>query len=186
MRDALGPNRTVTLRPFGRGDFERLISWAPSEAALADWCGGFFRHPLDAAQLGRYLDSAQDGNSRLIFTACADSGEPVGHVEISQIWPHLSSRLSRVLVAPSHRRRGIGTTMVGLAVSLSFDRHHVDRVDLGVSTGNVAAISCYRGLGFEAVGIWRKAFVAGGRDMDVQWMTLRRAAWSTRMALAHV
>ena len=29
----------VTLRTFGREDFERLISWVPTEARYLPWCG---------------------------------------------------------------------------------------------------------------------------------------------------
>jgi hypothetical protein len=49
----------VTLRPFARVDFGRLISWVRSETALVEWCAGFFRHPLDDAQLDRYVESSQ-------------------------------------------------------------------------------------------------------------------------------
>jgi ribosomal protein S18 acetylase RimI-like enzyme len=75
------------------------------------------------------------------------SGEAVGHIEISQIWPHLSSRLSRVLVAPNQRRRGFASNMVAQALLVSFDQYFVDRVDVGVSATNSAAIGCYAKLG---------------------------------------
>ena len=32
----------VTLHPFGREDFSRLISWLPTEADLVEWCAAFF------------------------------------------------------------------------------------------------------------------------------------------------
>jgi RimJ/RimL family protein N-acetyltransferase len=125
----------VALRPFAREDFGRLISWVRSEAALVEWCAGFFRHPLDDAQLDRYLESSKQPNARAIWVAETSDGDPVCHVEISQIWPHLSSRLSRVLVAPDYRRRGIGSAMIAKALSFSFRQHHVSRIDLGVSGG---------------------------------------------------
>jgi len=167
----------VTLRPFERGDFERLISWLPSAAALGQWCASFFAFPLDETQLQRYLDSARQPNSRAIFTARLASGEPVGHVEISHIWPHLSCRLSRVLVAPDCRARGIGGAVVARALADAFETHHVDRIDLGVDADNLAAIACYRRQGFAHVGTWPKAMAAGPDMIDVYWMTLWRAAW---------
>lgn len=170
----------ITLRPFGRSDFARLISWLPTEAAHIDWCAGYFRYPLDDAQLERYLESGEVPNSRAIFVAETRSGDAVGHVEISHIWPHLSSRLSRVLVAPARRRGGVGMAMVGQAISFSFDAHRVARIDVGVSQDNVAAIGCYRKLGFEPVGTWKDAMVVGANSIDVCWMTIARHDWSVR------
>ena len=168
----------VALRSFVREDFGRLMSWVWSEAALVEWCAGFFRHPLDEAQLDRYLESSKQPNARAIRVAETSGGDPVGHVEISQIWPYLSSRLSRVLVAPDHRRRGIGSAMIAKALSFSFRQHHVSRIDLGVSAGNSAAIACYEKLGFRHVGTWPDGIVVGPARIDVYWMTVMRDQWS--------
>jgi RimJ/RimL family protein N-acetyltransferase len=152
----------VTLGPFGREDFARLISWLPTEAELIEWCAAFFQYPLTDAQLERYVEG----------------DEAVGHIEISHIWPHLSSRLSRVLVAPDQRRRGFASSMVAQALLFSFDQHFVDRVDLGVSATNSAAIGCYAKLGFRPVGKWPNAIVAGSSTLDVIWMTVTRDTWT--------
>ncbi|MFM9848872.1 MAG: GNAT family N-acetyltransferase [Hyphomicrobiaceae bacterium] len=168
---------SIALQPFGRDDFDRLIGWLPSEGALIAWCAAFFRYPLDHAQLERYLASAEQPNTRVIFTAFENTNA-VGHIEISHIWPHLSSRLSRVIVAPEHRRRGIGEAVVGQALSYSFSEHHVDHIDLGVSASNDAAIACYRKLGFRHVGTWPKAMATTTQVINVHWMTVGRADWA--------
>ena len=169
----------LEFRPFDRQDFDRLISWVPTAGALGDWCASFFTHPLTCAQLQRYLDSAEKANARVIFTAVVPSGEAVGHAEIGHIWPHLSSRLSRILVAPGHRRNGFGGAMVASTVAYSFTEHHVDRIDLGVASENAAAIDCYHGQGFRRVGKWPRAMEVAGKIIDVCWMTIDRKAWST-------
>jgi len=172
------PTPCITLHPFGREDFSRLISWLPTEADLVEWCAAFFRHPLTDAQLERYLESAEQPHSRVIFTARSMDGEAVGHIEISQIWPHLSSRLSRVLVAPDQRRRGVASSMVTQSLLIAFDQYFVDRVDLGVSATNSAAIGCYAKLGFRQVGTWSSAIVTGSSTIDVVWMTVTRDTWT--------
>ncbi|TXL82368.1 GNAT family N-acetyltransferase [Vineibacter terrae] len=172
----------MTLRPFGEGDFDRLISWVRTPDELARWCGTFFSFPLDRAQLFRYVESARQPNMREIFAAIGATRDVVGHIEISMIWPHLSCRLSRVLIAPQARGQGLGGLLVKRAITHAFETHHVDRIDLGVATDNVAAIACYEAQGFGRVGLWVKAMVADGNAIDVCWMTLTRAAWSTRLA----
>ena len=167
----------ITLGPFGREDFSRLISWLPTEADLIEWCAAFFQYPLTYAQLERYLESTKQPDSRVVFTARSTGGEAVGHIEISQIWPHLSSRLSRVLVAPDQRRRGFASNMVAQALLVSFDQYFVDRVDVGVSATNSPATGCYAKLGFKPVGKWPNAIVAGSSILDVIWMTITRDTW---------
>jgi RimJ/RimL family protein N-acetyltransferase len=167
----------LSLRPFAREDFGRLISSVQSQDALTEWCAGFFRHPLDDAQLARYVESSKQPNARVIWAADS-GGEHVGHVEISQIWPYLSSRLSRVLVAPDYRRRGVGSAMIGRALSFSFREHHVSRIDLGVSATNTGAIACYERLGFTHVGTWPGGITTGAGQIDVYWMTISREQWS--------
>jgi RimJ/RimL family protein N-acetyltransferase len=172
----------ITLRKFGRDDFDRLISWVGTPEALGEWCASFFAFPLDNAQLTRYLESAGLPPRSTILTAVTPTGEAVGHVELSHVWPHLSSRLSRVLVAPQRRRTGIGAAMVLQALALSFETHRVDRIDLGVSADNEAAIACYERTGFDHVGTWPHAMEAGPRVIDVYWMTVTRSAWESSAA----
>jgi RimJ/RimL family protein N-acetyltransferase len=166
----------VTIRPFDRSDFEGLISWVPTQQALTQWCAAFFQYPLDPMQLQRYLDSTAQPNARVMFSAHDLAGEPVGHIEISMIWPHLSCRLSRILVAPDRRGQGIGRAMVARAVAFAFDIYHVDRIDLGVAADNTLAIACYRQQGFVHVGSWPNAIPIGTGTIDVYWMTLTRAS----------
>jgi RimJ/RimL family protein N-acetyltransferase len=157
----------ITLRPFERSDFKRLISWVPTPEAHGQWCGSFFRYPLDESRLQRYLDSASRPNTRAIFTALLPSGR-AGR----------SCRDQQYLVVSVHL--GIGAGMVSRAVTFSFDTHHVDRIDLGVDIDNLVAIRCYRRQGFEHVGTWPHAMEAGPKLIDVYWMTLSPAAWVSR------
>lgn len=142
----------IELVPFGSEDFDRLISWLPKEDDLIEWCATFFSYPLTHSQLQRYLESAKVPNTRLVFTARSLEDGPVGHIEVSHIWPHLSSRLSRVLVAPISATGALVPLWFARLCLLSFERHHVDRIDLGVSAANVVAIGCYSKLGFAQVG----------------------------------
>jgi RimJ/RimL family protein N-acetyltransferase len=109
----------ITLRPFERSDFKRLISWVPTPEAHGQWRGPFFSYPLDESRLQRYLDTASQPNTRAIFTALLPSGEPVGHVEISNIWSYLSTwALVPVWSLVRSRFRSIHTTSIA-SISVS-------------------------------------------------------------------
>lgn len=167
----------VELRAFGRNDFDRLISWVATPEALRDWAAAFFSYPLDRRQLEAYLRSArQEEARRRIYTAVdAADGRPIGHIELSHIWPHLSGRMSRVLVGdPADRGTGLGSAMVRCLARQAFEAFRFERIDLGVSDRNRAAIACYAKVGFVHVGTWPGAFQTAAGDIDVYWMTLRR------------
>src|SRR5215510_11722489 len=113
--------RPINLAPFVREDFDRLISWVPTESDLVKWSGAFFRHPLTRAQLERYLESSKQPNARLIFTAWSTEGEAAGHVEISYMATPFEPAVSRAgraaQSAPGpgfgHDRRGVGIVVHG-------------------------------------------------------------------------
>lgn len=172
----------ITLVEFARDDIPRLISWIRSAEDLSAWAGAFFAYPLDDAQLERYLHSAQgECPRRRIFKAVqADSGEAVGHIELSHIWPHLSGRLSRVLVGdPARRGQGIGTEMVRTLLQQAFAEYSFWRIDLGVDAANRPAIACYQRAGFEHVGTWPRAMKTTVGVIDVSWMSIARTAASS-------
>jgi RimJ/RimL family protein N-acetyltransferase len=53
----------------------------------------------------------------------------------------------------------------------------IDRVDLGVSASNSAAIDCYEELGLARVGTWPDAIMIDKQMIDVVWMTMTREVW---------
>jgi RimJ/RimL family protein N-acetyltransferase len=63
-------------------------------------------------------------------------------------------------------------------ILVSFDQYFVDRVDLGVSAANSAAVDCYSKQGFRIVGKWPDAIMAGSSTLDVIWMTVTRDTWT--------
>ena len=177
MKSTQAKAERIELVEFGREDIPRLMSWIRSPEDLAAWAGAFFIYPLDEAKLERYLDSGRgDRPQRRIFKARdADSGEAVGHIELSHIWPHLSGRVSRVLVAdPALRGRGVGTRMVRALVQQAFAEYAFAHLDLGVDAANLRAIACYRRAGFFHVGTWPQAMRTAAGVIDVYWMSITR------------
>jgi RimJ/RimL family protein N-acetyltransferase len=168
----------VELEAFERADFDRLIGWIGSAEELMQWAGPIFRWPLDRQQLERYLAAAEAPEpTRRIFRA-VDAGEAVGHVELNAIerW-HRSATLSRVLVQPGLRGRGIGAAMVREVLAVAFDELGLHRVDLFVFDFNTAAIACYEGLGFRHEGRLRDYRRLGDRYLTSVLMSMLEEEW---------
>jgi RimJ/RimL family protein N-acetyltransferase len=181
MKDTQRAKR-IELIGFTREDIPRLIGWIRSPEDLSAWAGALFNYPLDEAKLERYLSSGQgDSPQRRIFKAVdADGGEAVGHIELSHIWPHLSARISRVMVGdPELRGRGIGTRIVQALLQQAFAEYSVGRIDLGVDAANRRAIACYQRAGFAHVGTWPQALKTTVGVIDVYWMSITRTGASS-------
>lgn len=77
-----------------------------------------------------------------------------------------------VYVKPNHRGEGIGAALVqGLLEELK-TLPQIEKVKLGVTDSNEAAVALYRRLGFEIVGRARRALQVDGRYYDLYYMEL--------------
>jgi RimJ/RimL family protein N-acetyltransferase len=168
----------VVLESFGRQDFDRLIGWVASAEELMLWAGPIFRWPLDPAQLDRYLAAAEGpGAARRIWRA-VEGAEAVGHVELNAIErTHRTATLSRVLVRPGARGRGVGTAMVRAALAVAFGGLGLHRVDLFVFDTNKSAVACYERLGFRHEGRLRDYRKLGDRYLSSLLMSMLEDEW---------
>ena len=173
----------ITLRPFERSDFARLIAWVDSPAFLLQWAGPLFAYPLDASQLDRYLAEAQqEPPTRMIFTAVDDeTAAAVGHIELAKIDArNRSASLSRVLIGDAARRgKGAGAAMVRRALEIGFDCLGLHRIDLVVFDFNAGAIACYERAGFVIEGRLREARRFGETFWTLIQMSILEHEWRT-------
>jgi RimJ/RimL family protein N-acetyltransferase len=178
----------ISLRPFTRADFARLIRWVDDAGPefLVQWAGTKFAFPLDEAQLGGYLEDAEGPEAtRFIFAAVDDeSGDVVGHVELSRVDRHnMSASVSRLLVGDrAARGKGTGAQIVTLLLDKAFKELDLHRVDLYVIDINLAAIRLYEGLGFKTEGHFVEARRAGGKYWNVYYMAMLKEQWLGRSA----
>jgi RimJ/RimL family protein N-acetyltransferase len=170
----------LKLLPFSRQDFSRLVGWADSAEFLMQWAGPIFTHPLDKAQLEKYVQAAEgDPPSRRIFKAVATGSEEViGHIELNNIdRRNRSAMVSRVLVDPARRGQGFGVELVRKAVELGFGELQLHRLELYVFDFNEAAIVCYRRAGFSVEGRLRESRRVGGEYWSLYVMSLLESEW---------
>jgi len=176
----------ITLRPFARTDFARLIGWVDDAGPdfLIQWAGTKFAFPLDEAQLEGHLAEAEGPEAtRFIFAAVDDAtGHVVGHVELGRLdRDNRSATVSRLLVGDSSARgKGTGAQIVRVLLDKAFGELDLHRVDLYVLDLNLAAIRLYEGLGFKTEGHFVEARRAGGKYWNVYYMAMLKEQWLGR------
>jgi RimJ/RimL family protein N-acetyltransferase len=173
---------TLRLRPFERGDFDRLIAQAESPESVYQWAGPLFTYPLDRLQLERYrLTAIGDPPTNRLFTGLDESGTPVGHIELSRIDRHnRCASVARVLVSSDYRGKGYGREMLTQVLRIGFEELGLHRLELFVFDFNQSAIAAYQHAGMVIEGRLRDAHKVGDKFWSVYQMSMLEDEWRGR------
>ena len=177
---------SVRVRPAEHADAEALVTLITSVDTKSGIFSGRGLSEPGITHLGSRLDEIMAEGSRTLLVAADDqSGELVGLLvakmdEIGAIDLTPALHVTHLLVAPAHRRRGVGRTLLAAAVHLA-DEHGVDRVLATAASGSREANRYLARLGFAPLVVHRVASTAtlrrslGISDVSERIALLRRA-----------
>ena len=173
---------SISLRPFGRADFDHLLANAESPEFLFQWSGPLFTFPLDRGQLERYLlTGIGDPPTTRLFSAIDEAGAPVGHIELTRIdHRNRTASMTRVLIFSKHRGKGFGREMVTQALRVGFEELGMHRLELLVFDFNRAAIAAYEHAGMTIEGRLRDVRKVGDEFWSVLQMSMLEDEWRSR------
>jgi RimJ/RimL family protein N-acetyltransferase len=156
------PGDAVALTELGRGVSSEPEAWLITE--------GEWRSVGDER---RYLRAIRRGSDAAVFVAEAD-GRIVGRLSVARdshpASPHVADL--GLMVAASHRRRGIGRALLERAVEWARETG-VEKLELHVFPHNEPAIRLYEEFGFEREGLRRRHYRRGGELLDAVLMAYR-------------
>jgi RimJ/RimL family protein N-acetyltransferase len=118
----------------------------------------------------RYLRAVRSHADAAVFVA-EDDGLLVGRLSLARD-PHPASAHVAdlgLMVAASHRRRGLGRALLEQAVTWSRGAR-VTKLELHVFPWNEPAISLYEAFGFAREGLRRRHYLRGGVEVDAVLM----------------
>lgn len=173
----------LALRPLRASDCDALLTWVDSGDALFQWAGPRdFSWPLTREQLLHDLERAD--HRRLPFAVVqGEGGRLVGHVMLTALPDHGVGLLGRVMIAPEHRGRGLGTALMREVVRVGFDERGLHRLQLAVYDFNLAAIACYQSVGFEIEGTQRDSTRGSNGYWSSHTMALLEPSYRARRSL---
>jgi RimJ/RimL family protein N-acetyltransferase len=186
----------LRLRPAATSnpdDIAWLLSILQHETAdgVRQWAGSTIRYPVDREQLERHFRRLNVKiPPRRAFVACnseANSGDSVrggdlraGYVELFNIKQRGSAFITRMLVHPRFRGRGVGPEMLRQVLERGFGEFNLHRIELNVYDFNTPAIRCYEKAGFQKEGLMRGITFTGREYWNAYRMAILEEEWRSR------
>jgi RimJ/RimL family protein N-acetyltransferase len=170
----------MKLSPFKQKNIREILSWIKTEADMIQWAGSKFSWPLTQKQFREHLKSSKAQYPTLYPFGLYKGNKIIGYCEISDYRRyHHSAMLSRVLISPKNRNKGLGELMLKEILHYGFNELNLNRIGLGVFDFNVPAIRCYTKAGFVYEGTMRQSAKACNEYWSCQIMSLLKTEWKT-------
>ncbi|MFV8784060.1 GNAT family N-acetyltransferase [Microbulbifer sp. SA54] len=132
----------LTLAPCTEQHIAELMGWFLSATECRQWGGPPFRYPFDTRSFAE--DSQWSNHPSFVLLDAGGAMQAFG-----QYYNRLDHcHLSRLVVAPSARRRGVGEQLIRNLVAHGCDALKVERISLFVLQSNPAARALYEKMGF--------------------------------------
>src|ERR1700677_4841143 len=95
------------MRPLERRDFQTIIGWFPSGAALIQWGGPDVRFPLSDTHPAAMAEEGRPTPPSRLLWGGELNGVVAAHAQAALDWRHGVARLARVCISPAFRGRGL-------------------------------------------------------------------------------
>jgi RimJ/RimL family protein N-acetyltransferase len=166
---------TVRIRPAEPADAAGLVALASAVSSEPEGWLLSDRLWRSVADERRYIRALRRHPDAVLLVADSEPEGLVGRLSIARD-PHPASTHVAdlgLMVAASHRRRGVGTALMQAAEAWA-RRARVTKLELHVFPHNEAAIALYDKLGYEREGLRRSHYrLPNGRQVDAILMAKR-------------
>ncbi len=161
-------NSTITLRPLEPTDLDVLYEW---ENDAAQWAVSDTVAPYSRRVLWQYLENNTNDiyttrSLRLMIVAIED-GEPLGTVDFFSFDPLNNRAELGLLVAPSHRGRGVGRMALDLITDYARNHLGLKQLYIYVDVDNEACLHLFWDYGFTQAGLLKSWIKRGTTYHDV-------------------
>ena len=170
----------LSLRVFQKPDIPELFSWFSSEREVLEWAGAQMPWPLEAREFKRLIKEHRRKRPTRSLWAVWTQQRMIGHFQLGLNRRLRTIGLGRIGLAPTARGRGLGHTLVQLALQQAFSERWAHRVELMVYDHNQAAIKTYQHAGFVLEGTRRQTTPIHDEVWDTHIMSLLRPEYKIR------
>jgi len=161
----------IYLSPFDADNSDIYTKWAEwmNDRTVADTFGGHF-NLVSISGAKKTLEELQGYRFAIVLL---DNDNLIGHISLHDI-NHLNRHafLGIFIGDEEHRNKGYGSEAVCLVLDYGFKTLNLHNIMLSVHDDNIAAISCYKKIGFKEAGRRREWVFKDGKYHDVIYMDI--------------
>jgi RimJ/RimL family protein N-acetyltransferase len=173
------------LRPIEPEDTSFIGKWLND--GVVTYYMFYGQRPLTTAQVLKIIEAETESPNNAVFLV-EDRSEtkPIGFAGLYDI--HLTARKAefRVLLGEKeYWNRGYGTEVTELLTYYGFDRLNLNRLWLGVTSENQAAIQAYQKAGYKMEGVLRQDIYRNSRYYDSVRMGILREEYYPELHARH-
>lgn len=177
--------KLVTLRPVEEGDISAIAKWLNDEEVTYYMFYGQF--PMSISRTTKMIkEQVESPNNVVLIIEDKKTNSPIGFGGLYDI--HLTARKAelRVLIGEKdYWGKGYGTETVELLTFYGFDRLHLNKVWLGVTDENKAAVRAYEKVGYKVEGILRQDIYRNSRYYNSIRMSILREEYYPKLYEKH-
>ncbi len=175
----------VILRPLTPEDAPSVVSWMNDDEVTYFMFTG--QRPITVGQLSEEIRQQTAHPAHTIFLVeDRATRKPIGYAGLYDTHPTARKAEFRILLgAKDFWNKGYGTEVTELLTYYGFDRLNLNKVWLGVTEDNVAAVRAYEKAGFKAEGRLRQELYRNSRYYDAVRMSVLRDEYYPTMREAH-
>lgn len=152
----------MQLETFTPDAAATVVGWATTPDEVMAWCS----HPEAPVRPETLIGWSR--SPTVVAHLLVERETPVAYGELWLDDEESEVELSRLIVAPDHRGRGVGRFLVAALTERA--RHHFADVFLRVRPDNETARRCYERAGFTRVDLEDEALWNQGQPTNYVWM----------------
>ena len=173
------------LRPLTPEDASSLASWMNDDEVTYFMFTG--QRPITVGQLSEeILRQTADPAHAIFLVEDRATRKPIGYAGLYDTHPTARKAEFRILLgAKEFWNKGYGTEVTELLTFYGFDRLNLNKVWLGVTEDNFAAVRAYEKAGFKVEGRLRQELYRNSRYYDAIRMSVVRDEYYPTMREAH-
>lgn len=152
----------MQLIGFSSEQASEVASWARSALEALRWCS-FDGHPVPPGVVAGWVEEPG-----VLAHLLVEASVPVAYGELWVDHDEAEVELARLIVAPDHRRRGVGASLTRALVAEA--HHHGADIFLRVRPDNPTALRLYQRVGFRRVDVGLETEWNAGQPVPYLWM----------------
>lgn len=110
---------------------------------------GFIDNTFDDTDIDRWKESVEKSTSQIMYNIIlTPSKQLIGMCSMTLLPDNLTGELEILIGEKKYRNQGLGTVAIQLLLNDCFERLDLKKVIVKVYADNIAAIKCYKKIGF--------------------------------------